>query len=106
MEMNCSPALCSDNHIFSVTIDGLRNRQSTTRGAQPYQEIYFETFEPTGQFQVDYSGFMEFVDDLTPGEITLRSDSITLSENQVGQMTDFDFVLDYEGLQTESGDSI
>ena len=49
---------------------------------------------------------MEFVDELTPGEIILRSDSITLSENQVGQMTDFGFVLEYEGLQTESGDSI
>ena len=46
------------------------------------------------------------MDELTPGEITLRSDSITLSENQVGQMTDFSFVLEYGGLQTESGDSI
>ena len=68
-----------------MTINGLQNRLSTARGTQPYQEVFFETFEPSGQHQVDFSGYMEFSDELVPGTINLVYDSMVLSDDKVGQ---------------------
>ena len=72
----------------------------------PYQEVFFETFEPSGQHQVDFSGYMEFSDELVPGIINLMYDSMVLSDDKVGQLTDFSFRLEYQGLRTDQGNSI
>ena len=81
MEVECGADVCRDYHVFSITVNGLSNRKSTARGDLPYHEVFFETFEPTGNYQVDFSGFMEFGEELTPGSVTLVQDSIRLSEN-------------------------
>lgn len=106
MDMDCAGSLCPDQHVFTVSISGLSNRHSTARGALPYKEVFFETFDPTGLHKVDISEVSEFIGDLTPGSISLIEDSIAFSEKQVGQLTDFSFSLEYAGLRTDQGDSI
>ena len=81
MEVDCAAqgGVCDDEQEFFVSIVGLRNRYSTSRGAEPYEEIYFETLDQTGSHQIDTSNKAAFNEDLTPGTVTMNEGLIALS---------------------------
>ena len=106
MEVDCPDGLCLDDEVFTVTVNGLNNRYSTYRGTAPFEEVFVETFDPTNNYQVDYSSHSSFVDELIPGSVTLNQSFVNLSRRTVGQRTDFSFIIDYSGMKTHRGDSV
>lgn len=106
MVLACQDGLCYDDHVFSVTINGLKNRYSTYRGALPYEEVFVETYDTTGENKVDFSSPAAFEGELEPGTVEIKPDSFAISERGVGMPTDFSFELSYAGLQTFAGDTV
>lgn len=44
--VDCQGGICEDKHTFSVAIEGLKNRYSTSRGVSlPFKEVFVETFD-------------------------------------------------------------
>lgn len=73
-----------------MTIDGLNNRYSTSRAKAngiPLDEIFFETFDATGRYQIDFSRPVAFVDELKAGIASFATSSVNLSETLIGQRT-------------------
>ena len=90
--------MCPDGHFISVSITGPINRYSTSRGDYADQEVYYETYDPTGLYSIDVSQYGSFIDLLEAGSIGLDLSSPQLSIKSVGQKTDFSFQISMNGL--------
>ena len=75
LQVSCEDGLCPDAHYLPASLSGFRNRYSLARGPTPYEEVYFETFDPTGTHQIDTSPSTAFVDELMVGTASINIDS-------------------------------
>ena len=90
-----------------MAISGLKNRYSTFRGnSAPFKEVFFQTYDPSGVNQVDYSEPIAFGQELKPGTVALDISSLQVTKTKVGQQTEFTFTLDLPGLVTKPNDNI
>ena len=58
----------------------------------------FDTYDPTGAYIIDSSAEASFDDLLTPTVASIDLDSLLLTDNEIGQLTDFSFNLLLDGF--------